>query len=85
MSKPINIRRGVKIPQKKATGRPPIYPFGQMREGDSFFLPVESHTGKHPIHAAAANYRHRNPDFSYTVRTVEENGQHGIRVWRTAA
>lgn len=85
MSKPINIRSGVQIPKRKKAGRPPLYPFGRMKKGDSFFLPLEGRTGKHPIHAAAGNYRRRHPEFIYTVHTIEENGERGVRIWRLAA
>lgn len=85
MSNTIDIRSGVRIPKRKKAGRQPIYPFGRMKKGDSFFLPLGGRTGKHPIHAAAYNYQRRHPEFTHTIRTVEENGERGVRIWRLAA
>lgn len=76
--------------------RPVMLPYGSMKQGDSFFLPV---IGKGEESKADARARLRlfimnecmkyrrsvrltGKDFRITTRVVEERGIEGIRVWR---
>jgi hypothetical protein len=64
-------------------GRNPVYPFAEMKVGDSFFLPAteEATPSKiiNRISAASATYRLRNNNgFRVAVRSLDG----GVRVWR---
>jgi hypothetical protein len=63
----------IAIPEVK-TGRPG-YPFADLPIGGSFFIPA---TGTN------ISYWKRKTGFTFTTRKTVENGQSGIRVWRTA-
>jgi hypothetical protein len=77
------IDKGVAIPNEGINRIK--YPFASMASGDSFFIP-ESH-GKNTKHIrasisqAAIRYR-RKKNGRFTVRTVLENGNPGVRCWR---
>jgi hypothetical protein len=73
------LQKGVPIPpaQPKRTSK---YPFTSMKVNDSFFT-----TG-----AMAASVQHlarrstKHLGWNFTSRAVTENGQRGVRCWRTA-
>ena len=59
-------------------------PFAKMQVGDSVFFPGENKAdAQHPAYMSARNYVKRK-GFGFTLRSVEENGVKGIRIWRTA-
>lgn len=58
------------------------WPFGEMKVGDSFFVPDEiAGPAANILRPAAAYYAKRHPNWHYTTR--REDG--GYRVWRTEA
>ncbi len=74
------IDKGVPLPKsaQKGGGRKPVYPFGRMEVGDSFFVPLTKAT-PHRIYNTAYQYTKRHggsPKFK--VRVVEG----GCRCWR---
>ena len=63
----------VALPEVKA-GRHG-YPYAELRIGDSFFVPTTS---------VSVGYWKKKTGYGYTTRKTIENGQAGVRVWRTA-
>lgn len=90
------IERNIPIPSiiNNRGGKSPIYPFCQMKVGDSFLIPWEA---KHPvrqslfiklirsrINVASAHYRKRHNSKARFICDYEENKiVGGIRCWRT--
>jgi len=74
------VDKDVEMPDKNS-GRPKVYPFGDMCEGDSFFVPADKGrpTIKQQIASAASVFGLRN-NIKFSIRTVEG----GYRVWRVA-
>jgi len=77
------IEKGFALPPD-AGGRAPIYPFGAMRVGDSFLVPVPSGerailVQKRVLRAAAAFKGRHKSRVIFTTRQTEE----GVRCWRT--
>lgn len=61
------------------------YPFARMKVGQSFFVPAEKiGLGGCTSVAAAINFRQQKSDLRYCwrSRTLAEDGEFGIRVWR---
>lgn len=80
------VTKGLPIPPRyKPDGRhlkprEPKYPWASMRVGDSFFVPLP--VGR--SFTAHNGQMKRKPDNGrYEVRRVTENGNAGVRVWRT--
>lgn len=70
------IQENIPIPDVGyAGGRPKLYPFEQLRVGDSFFA------AKRPC---TTTYQQKT-GWRFTTRRVVENGQPGFRVWRVEA
>jgi hypothetical protein len=63
----------VAIPEVKVGRRG--YPYAELRIGDSFFAPT---TG------VSVGYWKKKTGYGYITRKTTENGQAGVRVWRTA-
>ncbi len=73
------IEESIPIPREKVGGgRPAVYPFNDMKIGDSFAAPSE--VGKSAMNAARS-WAHRHPGWSCVCRT-QPNGT--VRIWRTA-
>lgn len=84
-----DIEDGVPIPKRSASGgRKPLYPFAQLKVGQSFFIPYEDvddvsirRTKARIARAVTGANRPNKDDASapaYTYRPVEN----GVRVWR---
>jgi hypothetical protein len=81
----ITIESGVPMPDP-SPGRKTKYPFARMKVGDSFVVrladtehvKVKQGTLRSAATTAAKAHGHR-----YALRTLEENGNPVIRVWRT--
>jgi hypothetical protein len=54
-----------------------VYPWAQMRVGDSFFVPQGNRKSGFSTHGASKRYLAK-----YTTRKVAEDGIPGERVWR---
>ncbi len=70
----------IPIPKKRKSGigRTPIYPFGRMKVGDSFFVPIKNATSKR-IYNTSYQYTTRHGGSPrFIVRIVEG----GCRCWR---
>lgn len=82
----IKIDKGVPIPPRLRPGPPPSkYPWRQLAIGDSFVYPPAATLRQTLTRAASAcAYRKSDHGETYTIRTVEENGQRVVRVWRVA-
>ena len=71
----IKIERGVKITPITTGGGTHIFPFAEMKKGESFFYPSDSHK----LQAASQSWRKRgNESVKFTVRQVKG----GARIWR---
>jgi hypothetical protein len=72
------IEKNVAIPAKSH----PIYPFADLRPGDSFLVPCgegEIRDMQQAVHAAASYYsRKTKTDYKIATRTADK----GLRVWR---
>jgi hypothetical protein len=83
----VKIDRGIPVPPARASGgRPPIYPFAQMKPGDSFPVALrkrETHeAAASRVRAAAATWRTRNlAPVGFRVRVVVEDGKTVVRCW----
>jgi hypothetical protein len=64
------------------------YPFEGMKNGDSFFIPLDgcrAQTVQSRINAAVTRWRKKDPELNdsrFTTRSVVENDIEGIRVWK---
>jgi hypothetical protein len=58
-------------------------PFRSMKIGSSFFAPWVN--GKPLATIAAFAFHRTNREYSFTTRTLMENGIKGVRIWRIAA
>lgn len=73
----LKIDTHVPLPARIDAGRPPLYPFKQMRVGDSvFYQGIDAIK----LRNAAGVYKTHHKDWNYATR--KEND--GIRLWRTA-
>ena len=75
----VKIESGVPMPQ--AGGREIIWPFREMKVGDSFFAegkPTSSFGGSISFCRKTSGYE----KWKFACRTVVENGVKGCRVWR---
>ena len=67
----------VRLPLKSgpAGGRPPRYPWRELQQGESFFVPGETRI--------AINYWNRiMPERQYIARKAKKDGVVGLRIWR---
>ncbi len=71
------IENGIEAPEKHR-GREPKYPWRELEIGDSFF--VAAPNGRSI--SSSAWHAQRRYGFTLVVRTREENGVKGVRVWR---
>lgn len=72
------IEQGHAVPDKARRGNgTPVYPWGQMEIGDSFFVPDVSGTRRRAVTVRACE-AHRKTGFKFCTRS--ENT--GARVWR---
>lgn len=71
----IKFDRNIPIPPVPKRSSP--YRLGDMRPGDSRFVPGRT-TGNL---TAPSHFARRNPGWQFTVRNVVENGVKGVRYW----
>lgn len=69
------IEKSIPIPVSKPRGRKPKYPFGEMKVGDSFQMPLK--TGKVALNSAQA-YGVRN-----NMKFVSQQVGKMLRIWRS--
>lgn len=80
----IKIDKGVPFPPGASRGPIPKYPWGEMAVGDSFAVPLDDRTPMtHPTRRAAGLWASRH-GVRFATRTVTENGERVVRVWRVA-
>lgn len=76
------MEEGIPPPNRYAGfGRPRTYPWPQLEVGKSVFFPKRNTKA---ISTSLYNWRKMNPAHEYIVRTVNEDGVKGVRVWRNA-
>lgn len=83
----IRVDSDVPLPSKSVGGITQVkYPWASMKVGDSFVFPAHSSGIKATQRRAfaAAFGRVKAHGGRYTTRQVEENGEHVVRIWRTA-
>ncbi len=68
------------VPIPDSVGRSK-YNFGEMPISASFALPKNK---EKTLRTAASWWKRRHPDWNYIMRTVTENGERVVRLWRTA-
>ncbi len=73
------IEKNVPLPDLPGPGSPK-YHWKSMEIGDSFFVPNRT-AMEFGGHVGAAR---KSTGFGFTVKTREENGVRGVRVWRIA-
>ena len=69
------IETGVPVPERAV--RKSKYPFPQMEEGDSFFVPGKTAAGMYASCRRASEVH----GYKFIARTVVEDGEEGARVW----
>jgi len=86
MNAPFKIERGIPIPPisgQGRRGRPPVYPLGQLRIGESFLIRLPEGDKRalacKRLAAAACSYGKLH-EKKFTIRTVGD----GVRCWRVA-
>lgn len=67
---------------KGKNGRRSIYPFREMKPGESLFIPHEGAITKCAAYHGAATLQKRDPAYRFAGQTVIENGKPGVRIWR---
>ena len=72
----IRLDHNIPLPRRRGAHR--IYPFAEMRVGDSFFVP---HKGQKRLAAQLVSGA-RSQGIRASARTVTENGVEGVRCWR---
>lgn len=77
------IEGNVELPKRKG-GRKNgvVYPFAEMKVGDSFFAAGVSNS----VQTAASNFQRLHPGKRFATRTVDRDAMyltHGTRCWRT--
>lgn len=80
----MKIESGIPLPDAKAGGRPCIYPFGEMKIGQSILVkPRKGETLEavaRRVRSAAATWRSRNTAaVGFKVRITPDEG--GVRCW----
>ncbi len=64
------------------------YPWSEMQPGDSFFIPSQGKKNQRSVQtsaiATAKRWGVKNSGETFISRTVEENGESGVRIWRVA-
>ena len=74
------VEKGIPIPPRKCgTGRPALYPFAEMKVGDSFA--IESARKRQGRMCAIASDYGKRHGMRFTVRAI---GDGMLRVWRIA-
>jgi hypothetical protein len=74
----MKINREIPIPARTARGGFRKYPWSAMQPGDSFFV-----QGMTIFKISSqATHRAQKDGRKYTCRSVVENGESGVRVWR---
>ena len=76
MGTEITIEKGIPMPRRTRGGPIDLYPWAKMDIGDSFFV---ANAKSFNTKIAARKYNRQ-----FATRKVVEQGQSGIRVWRTA-
>ncbi len=81
MNNKFKIEKGIEIPKKQH--RPCIYPFREMKVGDSFLYDKPySRSNMSNFSNNARNWKNQSPDckhYLFTLRKIEGNK---IRIWR---
>ena len=74
----IEVEANISMPMDcgRGRGRPALYPWAEMKAGDSFFVPGKPIASVSPL----ASIRGRTHDEKYTCRSMDG----GVRVWRVA-
>ncbi len=83
----VRIDKGVPVPDTdwRYVGSHPKYPWRQLTVGDSFIFPPRASLRATQVAAnGACGARKALHGEQYTTRTVEEDGQRVVRVWRVA-
>lgn len=74
------IESGVEIPKKGKRGKAVVYPFSEMKVGDSFIYKEYSRTNMTFISSAARSWKRNNhSDWQFSCHKTEDNM---IRIWR---
>jgi hypothetical protein len=76
----ITVETGVPLPPRALPTRSSKYPFAHMAVNDSFFVPADD--AKRTI-MACYGYAKRRDNVKFTYRTVDEDGERGVRIWRS--
>ena len=88
-SSAFTIEDNVPLPSARGGKGGSVYPFDKLAVNQSFFVEA---TTKRPnpakslastVSSASKRYAGQTPARKFTVRSVEENGKKGARVWRT--
>lgn len=77
----VKLDSNIALPDMRRAGRS-IYPFAEMKVGQSFFVGESQRNPKSVMTAASAIQK--KIESKFVTRTVTENGKAGVRVWRTA-
>ena len=74
----IKVESGIPVPARtnRQGGRPFIYPFADLKVGESFFVPGKKVKTMSQAASRAAKRR--------KIEHITRTGEGGVRVWRTA-
>jgi len=73
------IEKGIPVPAS-TSGRPTIYPLGNMDVGDSFSIPLPEGKKHRDLQSSVSRAAKAREGKTFSSRKVEG----GVRVWRTA-
>jgi hypothetical protein len=79
------IDSNIEIPAQETRGRwkkaHAKYPMSKLNVKDSFWVPKAQGPS---MRCTASRFKRQNPGWNYTVRSEQNAGEDGCRIWRTA-
>jgi len=80
------IDKNIPIPPRKHQGNPlghrDVYPFAELRPGDSFLIPTDNSPAGNQIARNRAGATFRRSRHAHRYKIVTRNVKGGVRVWR---
>jgi hypothetical protein len=74
----LKVESGIKIWKQARTGRPPLFPYAEMKVGDSFLAPLKGRSVS-SVQKSVSSYGKAHGR-QFTTRKLPDKS--GIRVWR---
>ena len=79
-----SIQKGIPVPPARGRLHGSKYPLAALEIGDSFAAPTANQESGQKLATYICNAANRIAGKKFTTRRLIEDGQHVVRVWRTA-